>query len=72
MDGGGGATLWRFEIKRRRAYRKQTADGSRQAHANGGMFFDRRSIFDPVIRGQTLNFREIGNFSTSMRISQKL
>ena len=28
-----------------------------------GAFFDPRSIFDPVIRGQRSNFRDIGNFS---------
>ena len=35
------------------------------------MFFDPRSIFDPVMRGQNANFRKIDNYSTLHEYTSK-
>ena len=52
----------RFQAKRRRVWRKPV-DCSRWALAVGGAIFDPGSIFDPFMRCQMSQFREIGNCS---------
>ena len=61
-----------FETKGRRALRKKSADCSRRVLAIGGAFFNHMSIFDPVIRGRSSNFRKIENFQFYVSKSKKL
>ena len=54
--GVGATPPWRFQTKRRRASRKRPADCARRVLAIGGIIFGPRSIFDPVMAGQSQIF----------------
>ena len=64
-QGGGGwcDPPWRFQTKRRRAWRKRPVDCSRRVLAIGGIIFGPRSIFDPVMAGQRSFFWKFYDFS---------
>ena len=61
VQGGGGGVRYDppavSKLSVVRLSEKKTADCSRQVLAIGGALCDRRSIFEPVMRGQTSNFR---------------
>ena len=49
----------RFEIKRGSASQRRPVDWPRRELAIEGIFFDYMQIFDPVMRGQRLNFGDL-------------
>ena len=67
MDGGGGHGISKLSV-----VAEKNSGLLLRVLTIGGTFFDPRSIFDPIMRGQRSNFRKIEFFLFYMRISQKL
>ena len=55
----GGLQSWRFETKRRSVSQQKPVDWSRRVLAIDGMFFELRSLFNPVMMLQRSSFGKV-------------